>query len=144
MPSNEVLRAIGAAAARWARNIAAQADAAANDVIELVPLLRPWEQGAWAAGDVCAHAGAPYKCIQSHDSTGNAAWSPDKVPALFAPYHATDARHALPYAPPTHAEDAYNAGEWMVYVDGEKYECLADGTVYPPDRLPAAWRKEDA
>lgn len=32
------------------------------------------------------------------------------APALWAPYHATDRAHALPWIAPTGAQDAYNAG----------------------------------
>lgn len=136
------LRAIGMVVARQAREKAAEEGVAANDVIDMTALLKPWAEGLQTAGEVISYAGAPYKVVQTHDSTGNPGWNPAATPALFAPYHATDKAHALPFAAPTGAHDAYNVGEWMIY-NGLAYECQMDGCVYNPDALPSAWRAED-
>lgn len=130
--------AVGMMAARNAREKAATA--AANDVISMTALLKEWHEGAYNVGDVVAESGYPYKCIQAHDSTGNPAWNPQANPALFAPYHATAKEYALPWRAPTHAGDAYNKGEWMIW-EGGAYECQTDATIYAPDVLPAAWHK---
>lgn len=66
-----------------------------------------------------------------------------KPPALWAAYHAKSAKYALPYAAPTHAEDMYRRGEFMVWTDEVTYECLED-TDRAPDILPARWQKVDA
>ncbi len=131
------MRAIGKLLARTARKEARTA--AANEVIDLAPLLKLWQEGTHAVGDVVTYAGAPYKCAQAHDSTGNPDWTPDKVPALWAPCHATDRAHALPWQAPTGAQDAYQTGEWMLWTDGFAYRCTRDATVWGPDTLPGAW-----
>ena len=95
-------------------------------------------------GVVASYDGAPYRCAQTHDSTGNPDWSPDKTPALWAPYHATDAAHALPWQAPTGAQDAYKRGEWMVWKDGKRYKCVAQTTVWGPDVRAEDWEEESA
>lgn len=134
------LRAIGMMAARQARQ-SVTADTSANDVIDFAALLTPWKAGPQTAGQVVVYNGYPYKTIQAHDSTATPDWTPEATPALFAPYHGTDAAHALPWRKPTHAGDAYNKGEYMIYTDGVLYECMQDATVWDPDTVPAAWRK---
>jgi len=138
----ETMRAIGMMVARQAREKAALDTTTANEVIDMTALLKPWAEGMQAAGEVVAYKGQPYKVVQAHDSTGNAAWNPKDAPALFAPYHATDRAHALPWQAPTGAHDAYMAGEWMIYTDGIAYMCRQDGTVHTPDVLPGAWEAD--
>lgn len=136
------LYAVGMMAARQARAKAKEDGVAANEVIDMAVLLKEWAMGAYEIGDVVVYEGYPYKCIQTHDSTGNDGWYPSAVPALFAPYHGTDATHALPYVAPTSAGDAYQTGEWMIWTDGVKYKCLQDACVYAPDALASAWEAE--
>ena len=142
MLNKDKLYAVGMMAARQARARVKENDVAANEVIDMAVLLKEWVTGAYKIGDVVSYQGDPYKCIQAHDSTGNDGWYPSAVPALFAPYHGTDAKHALPYVAPTHAGDAYQTGEWMIWTDGVKYKCLQDACVYAPDVLPSAWEAE--
>ncbi len=137
------MRALGLLIARQARTMAEAATAPANDVIDLAPLLRVWRPGPHTAGAVAIHDGAPYRCAQTHDSTGNPDWTPDATPALWSPYHATDADHALPWAAPTGAQDAYQAGEWMIWTDGKRYQCAAASTVWGPDVRPEDWMAEE-
>lgn len=139
MLNTEKFKAVGRMAARNAREKAVTEGVTANDVIAMTPLLRPWAAGAHAVGDVVVQDGYPYKCIQAHDATGNEGWNPQATPAMWAPYHATAAAHALPWRAPTHAGDAYNAGEFMTW-EGTVYECLTDATVHDPEALPGAWR----
>ena len=136
------LYAVGMMAARQARAKAKEDGVAANEVIDMAVLLKEWAMGAYEIGDIVVYEGYPYKCIQAHDSTGNGGWYPSAVPALFAPYHGTDAAHALPYVAPTSAGDAYQTGEWMIWTDGVKYKCLQDACVYAPDVLASAWEAE--
>ena len=136
------MRAIGMMVARQAQEKAKQPDVAANEIIDMAPLLKEWKQGKHEAGEVVVYNGYPYKCVQSHDSTYDASWNPEDAPALFAPYHATDKAHALPYVRPTGAHDAYKRGEWMLW-DGKAYECQQDGTIYDPTVLPSAWRQAE-
>lgn len=117
---------------------AAQSTSQLNKVVEFV---RTWHPGSYAVGDVRSWQGAPYKCVQAHDSTDNEGWTPEATPALWMQYHGTSRETARPWVAPTGAHDQYLAGEWMIYTDGETYECLSN-TVYTPDVYPAAWRKD--
>lgn len=136
------MRAVGTLLARQARARAKEVDAATNEVIDLTPLLKPWAPGNHVVGDIITYDGQPRRCVQGHDSTDNPDWSPTGAPALWAPYHATDRAHALPWVPPTGAHDAYQAGEYMAWQDGAVYRCKVDATVHGPDALPTAWAQE--
>ena len=136
---NDKFYAIGMMVASLARNKVTEDNATANEVIALMPLLKDWVEGSYVIGDVRVYNGAPYKCVQAHDSTGNSGWNPVDAPSLWSNYHATDAQYALPYVAPTGAHDCYNAGEYMIWTDGSVYECLVDGTVYNPETIPASW-----
>ena len=125
----DIYAALAAMARRAAKEArAAAATAQADDVIADSALLLPWEPGKYAIGDV-----------RTHDSVGNEAWAPGDAPALWAPYHATSAKWALPYVQPTGAHDAYQAGEYMRWADGLIYRCKVDATVHGPVALPSAW-----
>lgn len=102
-----------------------------------LPLIGDWAEGAYAVGDVVAYEGAPYKCVQAHDSTGNADWNPT-VASLWMQYHGTSADTARAWVAPTGSHDMYKAGEYMVYTDGQVYKCLSD-TAYSPTDYAAAW-----
>lgn len=113
-------------------------------LVELMSIMEPWDAyGSYVPGDVRKHNGAPYTAIQASDPQGNLDWSPDKTPALWAVYHAQSAEFALPWVAPTHAEDIYKIGEWMVWTDGKKYEAIAN-TDRGPDILPNNWKVEGA
>ena len=136
----DIYKALEAMARRAARDArAAASTATADDVIADTALLLPWEPGAYAVGNVRTHGGQPWRCCQAHDSTGNDAWAPGAAPALWAPYHATSARWALPWVQPTGAHDAYQPGEYMIWADSQIYRCTADATVWGPDVLAGAW-----
>ena len=141
MPDMKKLRAIGMMAARQARSAAK--DETPNGVIDLAPLLKPWKEGAYNAGEIFAYNGRPYRVVQMHDSTGNPAWNPEEARSLFAPYHGTDEPHALPWSAPTGAHDAYMAGEYMTF-GGKVYCCTVDGTVHDPDVLASSWMEVTA
>lgn len=142
----KTMAAIGRLVAHMAREQAKTEQA--NGVIDLAPLLAEWQAGtmenpiAYAVNDVRTRAGIPYRCAQAHTHHGEPGWGPGEAPALWVAYHATDAAHALPYQAPTMAEDAYNAGEWMIWTDGRRYQCTANATVYGPDVLPGSWEVE--
>ena len=141
----DIYAALAAMARRAAKEARAAAPtAAADDVIADSALLLPWEPGKYAIGDVRTHAGQPWRCCQAHDSVGNEAWAPGDAPALWAPYHATSAKWALPYVQPTGSHDAYQAGEYMRWTSELIYKCLADATVHGPDVLPSAWEAQEA
>lgn len=104
--------------------------------------VREWKEGAYVVGDVRMYQGAPYKCVQAHDSTGNPDWTPEKTPALWMQYHGTSRETARAWVAPSGAHDMYRSGEWMIWTDGSAYECLSD-TVYSPDQYAQAWKKSE-
>lgn len=132
------LEAITRRVAKEAR--AAAPTAPADDVIADTALLQEWQPGEYAIGDVRVHNDQPWRCCQAHDGTAQGdAWAPGAAPALWAPYHATTSKRALPWVAPTGAHDAYQAGEYMRWTDEQIYRCTADATVHGPDVLPSAW-----
>ena len=112
---------------------------AVNDVIGIAVILPIWKEGAHTAESVVQHDGQPWRCLQTHDSTGNPDWKPGVAPSLWGAYHATIQSRALPWIAPTGAHDAYNNGEYMIWTDGCTYLCKTDATVHDPAVLPAAW-----
>lgn len=137
----DIYAALEAMARRAARDARAAAPTAqADDVIADMALLLPWKPGAYAVGEVRTHGGQPWRCCQAHDGAAQGDdWAPGAAPALWTPYHTTSARWALPWVQPTGAHDAYQAGEYMLWTDGQIYRCKADATVHGPDALPGAW-----
>jgi hypothetical protein len=113
--------------------------AAANTVIDLVPLLPAWTMGVYVIGDIRTHNNYPWRCCQAHNSTGNPSWAPGVAASLWAPYHATDKAHALAWVAPTGAQDAYQIGECMIYADGKTYRCKTANTVHSPTAYAQAW-----
>lgn len=145
MLDTNTMRAVGMMVARLARGRAVEAGVAANEVIDLAPLLEPWRAGStgnpvvYAAGDVRTYSGQPWKCAQGHTHSGEPGWEPGTAASLWAAYHATDAANALPWQAPTGAHDAYQTGEWMIWTDGKPYRCTQNATVWGPDEMPGAW-----
>ena len=145
MLDRETMRAIGMMAARQARERAASEGTPANEIIDMTALLTPWKPGsmdmpaAYEAGCVYTYRGMPWRCVSAHVHHGEVGWEPGGGTALWAQKHGTDRAHALPWAAPAGAHDAYNAGEWMMGSDGALYVCQEDGTVWGPDVLPEAW-----
>lgn len=143
---NETLRAIGRVMARYAQDTAGGMDA--DGVIEAAPLMKPWMAGTmempvfYIEGDVRTHEGQPWRCSQAHVHYGETGWDPASSRALWAPYHATKQEYALPYVEPTHAEDSYQTGEWMIWTDGKRYQALRDAVDRGPDVLADAWEVE--
>ena len=134
------MRAIGMMLARSARRQAQQTDTPANEVIDLSPLLRQWQPGVKTAGMVETYGGCPYRVVQDHDSTGDEHWTPE-VSSLYAPYHGTDAAHALPFVQPTGAGTAYQVGD-KVTLKGVRYVCRLPHCVWSPADYPAGWQKQ--
>lgn len=101
-------------------------------------LLTEWTEGSYKIGDVRMYEGIPYKCIQAHDSTGNAGWTPSATPALWMQYHGTSAESARPWIAPTGAHDIYKSGEYMIFTDNKTYKCKSD-TNFSPTDYAQAW-----
>lgn len=140
---NDTFRAIGRVMAHYAQDMASAMDA--DGVIDAAPLLKPWKAGSvtepvsYSPGDVCTDENQPWKCSQAHTHHGEPGWNPAASRTLWSPYHAKSCANALPYVAPTHAEDAYYTGEWMLWTDGFKYRALRDAVDRGPDVLLDAW-----
>ena len=113
------------------------ADAPTN-VNSCIDMIRPWQPGSFAKGDVRMYNDIPYKCVQAHDSTANPGWTPDAVPALWMQYHGTTPDTSRPWVQPTGAHDMYRAGEHMIWTDGKTYRCKTD-TNFSPAEYAQAW-----
>ena len=114
-------------------------------LIELIALMEKWDRdgGPYYKGEAVQHNGQPYTAIQPETTPhGDESHAPDIAKALWSVYHAKSARLALPYVAPTHAEDIYRKGEFMVWTDNNVYECL-ENTDRAPDVLPGKWQKVD-
>lgn len=109
-----------------------------TNVNACVDMIRPWQPGSFAKGDVRMYNDIPYKCVQAHDSTANPGWTPDAVPALWMQYHGTTKDSARPWVQPTGAHDMYLRGEHMIWTDGKTYRCKTD-TNFSPSEYAQAW-----
>lgn len=112
-------------------------------LVQLIALMDEWdENGSYEVGDVRKQDNTPYTAVQATTPNGDLNQSPALASALWVNYHAKSAKYALPYVAPTHAEDMYKKGEYMIWTDEAIYECLVD-TDRAPDVLPNSWRKVD-
>ena len=107
---------------------------------ESISLVRVWKEGNYQIGDVRLYEGNPYKCVQAHDSTNNPTWNPT-VTSLWMQYHGTSLETARAWIAPTGAHDTYKVGEYMVWTDGNIYQCIMD-TNYSPAEYAQAWIME--
>lgn len=145
MLNAETMRAIGKLIAKQAREKAMNPEIQSNEVIDLGPLLMEWSQGTiqkpitYNVGDIRYYNEMPWKCVQSHTHHGQPNWQPGKV-SMWGAYHATDAEHALPWTKPTGAHDMYQIGQFMIWTDGEIYECI-QATNFSPEEYSQAWKK---
>lgn len=141
----KTMRAIGGLLARQARTRAVEPDVINNEIIDLAPLLQPWQAGtassviSYKVGDVRTYNGQIWKCVQAHDHHGEPGWEPG-TSSMWGAYHATDAKHALPWTKPTGAHDMYQMGEFMIWTDNNVYECI-QATDHSPEEYAQAWKK---
>lgn len=112
----------------------------ADEVIQNKVMCKAWEKGKHTVGEVYMVDGQPWQCYQDYDNAvypdivpGSTAW-----PTFNKPYHGTTPETALPFVEPTHAEDRYRSGEYMIWADGTLQLCVRD-TAYGPDNDPNAW-----
>lgn len=103
--------------------------------------IRVWKPSNYIIDDVRAYESVPYKCVQAHDSTNNPDWTPDILSSLWMQYHGTSLETARPWITPTGAQDIYKVGEYMVWTDGNIYQCIMD-TNYSPVEYAQAWIME--
>lgn len=136
------LRAVGAMVARQAQEKAAADPEAANDIIDMSPLLKAWRPGtmdkpiAHALGEVVTFVGLPWHCTSVHTHRGEEDWEPDAGTALWALYHGRDAAHALPFKAEGH--NPYNVGHWMVWKGFCFCSKIANNT-WTPEEYPSGW-----
>ena len=112
------------------------------EVIENPAAIRSWKPAIYTVDDVRLYNGIPYKCVQTHDSSANETWTPDVNPALWTQYHGTSKETARPWVTPTGAQDIYKVGEWMIWTDGKKYQCIQNTNFSPAD-YSSAWKIEE-
>lgn len=99
-----------------------------------------WAAGSHTAGEVYNADGQTWECFQNYD---NAVY-PDIVPGGSAwgtfnrPLHGKTKETAREWVAPTGAHDKYHAGEWMIWTDGMRYQCLQD-TNFSPEEYAQAW-----
>lgn len=119
-----------------------------DENIQVSVLYPAWVEGEHSAGEVYnAELNGEmqtWECYQDYDNAehpdiipGNAAWF-----TFNRPLHGKSKATARAWVAPTHAEDIYRLGEWMIFTDGVYYECLQD-TAYSPADYAAAWRAEE-
>ena len=111
-----------------------------DTLIALMPGMDQWAQRTYAVGDIVSYHGAPYRCVQAHDATGQPDWTPEQYRAGWANYHARSKELALPWAQPLGAHGAYMTGEWMIWTDGNYYECVQDND-HSPEAWPQGWQQ---
>lgn len=103
----------------------------------LIPM---YEQNhTYEVGDVRLHpeTGYPKECIMAYDGTVQQDWTIDTT-TLWKPWHSRKKEYALPWEAPTGAHDMYKAGEYIIWTDGNTYQCTQD-TNFSPEEYPQAW-----
>lgn len=112
----------------------------ADEIIENRALCKAWQAGRHTVGEVYIAGGQPWQCYQDYDNAvypdivpGSTAW-----PTFNKPCHGTTPETALPWVAPTHSEDIYKTGEYMIWTDGAVKKCIRD-TSFGPDYDPDAW-----
>ena len=103
-------------------------------------LIPVYEQNhTYEVGDVRLHpeTGYPKECIMAYDGTVQQDWTID-TSTLWKPWHSRKKEWALPWEAPTGAHDMYKAGEYMIWTDGNTYQCTQD-TNFSPTEYAQAW-----
>lgn len=132
-------RAVFSLARMQAQSLAVDGALTDDNVLEVAALFPAWTPGGYDVGDVRNHTGQVWQCCQGHDSRPNPGWEPGTVPALWSPYHASDARLARPWVKPTGAQDAYQKGEVMIWTDETIYRSKLDANVHNPGEYLQGW-----
>lgn len=109
--------------------------------IACMAFYEPWVPGVYAVGDIRTDpaTGYPRACMTAHDSTVNTDWTITTA-SIWKPFHSRKKEYALPWETPSGAHDIYQAGEYMIWTDGNVYRCLSDTSFSPAD-YPAAWER---
>ena len=89
-------------------------------------------------GDLRVFDGTLYRCVQAHKSQAD--WTPDKVPALWAPVRKVAGAAPDEWVQPVGASDAYRKGDRVLF-QGATYESVIDANTWSPAAYPAGWKK---
>ena len=110
-------------------------------------LYSEWAEGNHTKGETYNVMGQTWECYQDYDNGEH----PDIVPGSSAwytfnrPLHGKSRETARDWVRPSHAEDIYRYGEWMIFTDGLYYECVAaNGTNFSPEEYPGGWEAKEA
>ena len=111
-----------------------------DDVAAVVDLFDGFDpdERTYPVGAIVSYDGVLYRCVQAH--TSQADWTPDKVPALWAPVRKTAGTQPDEWVQPAGASDAYGAGDRVTF-QGAVWESTIDANVWSPTAYPAGWTK---
>lgn len=109
-----------------------------------------WEAGSYKKDEIyCTHKtdelGDEWEQVWIVFDDYDNAKNPDIVPGNSAwytfnkPLHGTTPETARPFVPVQGAHDIYHIGEYIIWIDGKKYECIQD-TNFNPSDYPQAWK----
>ncbi len=116
--------------------------------LEVSGLYDAWEAGKYDVGDIRNHAGQTYECHQAHDNAVYSDITPDNPQTwatFWRPLHGKSAETARPWVQPMYGTtDMYQAGECMVYTDGQIYRAKYATPHSPEDDINAWERVEEA
>jgi len=88
-----------------------------------------WKESiSYIAGDICAHEGKLYRCMQAH--TSQADWTPDTAVSLFKAI-GDPAEEYPEWSQPIGAVDAYSYGDKVSY-GGKRWVSTASANVWEP------------
>ena len=111
-------------------------------------LYEDWQPGVHGLGTNCntrndaGELEQTWECYQAHDTATHPDIRPGS-PAWFTfwrPLHGKTPETARPFVHPTHSQDIYFYGEYMIFTDGQIYRCIApNGTDYSPAEYAPFW-----
>ena len=138
MKRTELMAAVRARLTRISAALKVLSDDTAIDALDLFPEWRAGEQ--YAADDRVRYGEKLYRVVQAH--TSQADWTPDIVPALFAPIlPGQDGTEPGEWVQPD-STNPYKKGDRVIF-EGHVYESLIDGNVWSPSAYPAGWQLVD-
>lgn len=117
-----------------------------DEKIRASGLYEDWTAGKYAVGDIRNANGQTYECHVAHDNAEYPDITPDNPQTwanFWRPLHGKTPETARPWVQPQYGTtDIYKQGEYMIWTDGEIYECIApNGTNYSPEEYPQGWQK---
>lgn len=116
----------------------------AETKLEVSGLHDAWAPGKYAVGDIRNYAGQTYECHQAHDNAVYPDITPDNPQTwatFWRPLHGKSAETARPWVQPMYGTtDMYQAGECMVYTDGQIYRAKY-ATPHSPEDDTNAWER---